>query len=436
MASSSEHAPLLPLSMRARLDAWLCGVLGYVVLAVCVAGAVSLLSWSAADPSLTHATSGPTRNLMGPVGAIYSDLVMQLFGLAGVFSVLPPLFWGLQLVSRRRLEGASLKVATAPMAIVLLACAASSLPSAAGWPLPGGFGGLLGDQSLRLVAGLLAMLRPDRASAAAGLFCFAGGLLLLMTSLGLSQEDLRLVLHGPRRASFAPLLRTWRRLGRAAENEPAVRREPTLRMPPLLGPGEPAFDQPMRISRPAGLYYPAPHGGQMELPQTPHGDLDPATEEAWRIARRFAPRGGEMQPAGGPEPQSVDYFAAAPAAAMQTADVATVAEGAAGDPYADPMAPGLPMHDREPDAWPPTAGGALVVPVSAHAVPPRQGGPGDDALYQRAVAIVLAERKASTGYLQRRLALGYMRAADLIERMEAEGIIGGPTHGGLRRILV
>ena len=42
------------------------------------AGWLSLLTWSAADPSLTHATSGTTRNLLGPFGAILSDLLLQI----------------------------------------------------------------------------------------------------------------------------------------------------------------------------------------------------------------------------------------------------------------------------------------------------------------------------------------------------------------------
>jgi DNA segregation ATPase FtsK/SpoIIIE, S-DNA-T family len=61
--------------------------------------------------------------------------------------------------------------------------------------------------------------------------------------------------------------------------------------------------------------------------------------------------------------------------------------------------------------------------------------PVGDALYGRAVALVRAHRKASTGYLQQSLGIGYMRAADLIERMEREGIVGAPVHNGIRPIL-
>ena len=63
------------------------------------------------------------------------------------------------------------------------------------------------------------------------------------------------------------------------------------------------------------------------------------------------------------------------------------------------------------------------------------GGSGDD-LYDRAVAVVTRDRKASTSYVQRRLQIGYNRAASLIERMEQEGIIGPANHAGKREILV
>jgi len=62
--------------------------------------------------------------------------------------------------------------------------------------------------------------------------------------------------------------------------------------------------------------------------------------------------------------------------------------------------------------------------------------PGGDDLYGRAVAIVLSDRKASAAYLQGRLSIGYMRAADLIERMEREGILGAPVYNGMRPILI
>jgi S-DNA-T family DNA segregation ATPase FtsK/SpoIIIE len=63
-------------------------------------------------------------------------------------------------------------------------------------------------------------------------------------------------------------------------------------------------------------------------------------------------------------------------------------------------------------------------------------GQSDDDLYDRAVAVVLRDRKASTSYIQRRLGIGYNRAADLIERMEREGLVSPANAVGKREILV
>jgi len=57
-------------------------------------------------------------------------------------------------------------------------------------------------------------------------------------------------------------------------------------------------------------------------------------------------------------------------------------------------------------------------------------------LYQQAVQVVTRDRKASTSYIQRRLQIGYNRAASLMERMEQEGIVGQANHAGKREILV
>ena len=56
--------------------------------------------------------------------------------------------------------------------------------------------------------------------------------------------------------------------------------------------------------------------------------------------------------------------------------------------------------------------------------------------YDQAVAVVLRDKKASTSYIQRRLGIGYNRAASIIERKEDEGIVGPANHAGKREILV
>jgi S-DNA-T family DNA segregation ATPase FtsK/SpoIIIE len=59
-----------------------------------------------------------------------------------------------------------------------------------------------------------------------------------------------------------------------------------------------------------------------------------------------------------------------------------------------------------------------------------------DELYDKAVHVVLTDKKVSTSYIQRRLAIGYNKAATLIERMEKDGVISQANHAGKREILV
>jgi DNA segregation ATPase FtsK/SpoIIIE-like protein len=101
-----------------------------------------------------------------------------------------------------------------------------------------------------------------------------------------------------------------------------------------------------------------------------------------------------------------------------------------------PPAAGARPADRRP-VWP----GSVPVPAAEEAQEEARAAEhrplsrtASDELYGRAVAVVRADRKASAEYLQQRLGIGYMRAADLIDRMEQEGILGPPVHG-MRAIL-
>ena len=61
---------------------------------------------------------------------------------------------------------------------------------------------------------------------------------------------------------------------------------------------------------------------------------------------------------------------------------------------------------------------------------------GEDALYDQAVGIVIKDRKCSTSYIQRKLAIGYNKAARLVEQMEDQGLVSTANHVGKREILV
>jgi S-DNA-T family DNA segregation ATPase FtsK/SpoIIIE len=62
-----------------------------------------------------------------------------------------------------------------------------------------------------------------------------------------------------------------------------------------------------------------------------------------------------------------------------------------------------------------------------------EGGSGDQ-LFDQAVALVARERKCSTSFIQRHLQIGYNRAARIVERMEAEGMVSQPNHVGKREV--
>jgi hypothetical protein len=420
MAYSSDPAPLLPSSLRARLAGWLLWLMGYLVLAACIAGAASLLTWSVDDPSFIRASDAPARNLLGPAGATFADLTLRLLGLAGVFVLLPPMFWALQLITRRRLDGARLKLTLAPLAVLLLAAAASSLPRVAAWPVPFGLGGFLGDQALQALRGLTATAGPDRASAVAGVASLCAGLVLTMMSLGLSLGDVKLIWQDRSRSRYQVLAWAWRRLAALFQRRPSVspiRREPTLDMPSSASDhiaawrAGPSFN---RRVRPASSAFAHDRGARFPEP-TREGEFDGMSDtDCHAMARRFAPEPPE--PEEWPDPDRRTVRAAGATRRFS--------------PFRPFAAPPQVKAEQKP-IWP---GSVPEPPDDAAPEGARRRPPGEE-LYVRAVAIVRADRKASTEYLQQRLGIRYMRAADLIERMEEEGILGAPVRNGTRPIL-
>ncbi|EJF89407.1 DNA translocase FtsK [Bartonella tamiae] len=72
----------------------------------------------------------------------------------------------------------------------------------------------------------------------------------------------------------------------------------------------------------------------------------------------------------------------------------------------------------------------------ADIVAANNSGEDGEELYLQAVKIVMRDKKCSTSYIQRRLSIGYNKAASLVERMEEEGIVGAANHVGKREILI
>jgi DNA segregation ATPase FtsK/SpoIIIE, S-DNA-T family len=124
---------------------------GLCLIALAVLGAIALATWSVQDPSLSHATQKPIHNLLGYPGAIFSDLAMQLLGLAAILILVPEALLGWRLLAHRPV-GEKWRSLFWILATALAAAFASTLPHIGSWPLPTGLGGVTGDAVLRLPA--------------------------------------------------------------------------------------------------------------------------------------------------------------------------------------------------------------------------------------------------------------------------------------------
>ncbi|MBX9711909.1 MAG: DNA translocase FtsK 4TM domain-containing protein [Xanthobacteraceae bacterium] len=125
---------------------------GLGVLALCCASAAALMTWSVQDPSLSHATSGKIRNIMGWPGAIGADLLMQIFGLGAIMVIMPVAVWGWRLLTHRHFDREAIRIGCWVLCAMIAAGFASCWPRSGAWPLPTGLGGVVGDAIVRVPA--------------------------------------------------------------------------------------------------------------------------------------------------------------------------------------------------------------------------------------------------------------------------------------------
>src|SRR5215470_12576713 len=142
----------LPVSIREALGQRLRELAGLGLIALAGAVAAALMTWSVQDPSLSHATSHATRNIVGYPGAIGADLLMQILGLGAIMLILPIAVWGWRLLTHRDFDREALRLGCLILCTVLAAGFASCWPHNSAWPLPTGLGGVVGDALVRLPA--------------------------------------------------------------------------------------------------------------------------------------------------------------------------------------------------------------------------------------------------------------------------------------------
>jgi S-DNA-T family DNA segregation ATPase FtsK/SpoIIIE len=138
--------------LRAALRRRLHEIIGVALLGVAGVAAVALATWSVQDPSFSHATNAPVRNMLGIVGAASADLMMQILGIATIALLFPLAAWGWRLLTHRPLDRQRVRVVLWIAGVVATAAFAACLPSSKAWPLPTGLGGVAGDALLRAPA--------------------------------------------------------------------------------------------------------------------------------------------------------------------------------------------------------------------------------------------------------------------------------------------
>jgi len=145
-------ADLISDELRAAVRRRMHEIIGLMLLVAAGIAAIALATWSVQDPSLSHATNAPVRNLLGLPGAISADLMMQLFGVATVAFLFPVATWGWRLLTHRPVDRQRTRLAFWLVGTLAAAAFASCLPPSTAWPLPTGLGGVIGDVLLRAPA--------------------------------------------------------------------------------------------------------------------------------------------------------------------------------------------------------------------------------------------------------------------------------------------
>src|SRR3954452_17520591 len=152
MRYTFSAADMLSDELRAALRRRLHEIVGVALIAIAGVAALALATWSVQDPSLSHATNAPVRNMLGLPGAIGADLMMQLLGIATIALLFPRAAWGWRLLTHRPLDRERVRALLWIAGAFAAAGFASCLPPSKAWPLPTGLGGVIGDALLRVPA--------------------------------------------------------------------------------------------------------------------------------------------------------------------------------------------------------------------------------------------------------------------------------------------
>ena len=254
-----DRLTFIPEALRDALRRRLRELGGLALLMVATLLALALATWSVHDPSLSHATNAPVRNVLGVSGAIVADLLIQLLGVAALALVLPIAIWGWRLATHRPLQRERIRLAFCVLAILLAAACTAALPRTPAWPLPVGLGGVVGDWMLRFPALLAGGTLSGLARAAVAIVTGAGTLVCFAIAAGLGWRaggrhvddavdderergsiSLGWITHG--------FLSLKARLARALKRRPQARSPARRAAAPAHDRTEPRFDESARAT--------------------------------------------------------------------------------------------------------------------------------------------------------------------------------------------
>jgi DNA segregation ATPase FtsK/SpoIIIE, S-DNA-T family len=254
-----DRLTFIPEALRDALRRRLRELGGLALLLVATLLALALATWSVHDPSLSHATNAPVRNVLGVSGAIVADLLIQLLGVAALALVLPIAIWGWRLATHRPLQRERIRLAFCVFAILLAAACTAALPRTPAWPLPVGLGGVIGDWMLRFPALLAGGTLSGVVRAAVAIVTGAGTLVCFAIAAGLGWRA------GERRVDDAVddereggsislgwithgFLSLKARLARAMKRRPQARSPARRAAAPAQDRTEPRFDESARAT--------------------------------------------------------------------------------------------------------------------------------------------------------------------------------------------
>ncbi|MDX2237672.1 MAG: DNA translocase FtsK 4TM domain-containing protein [Hyphomonadaceae bacterium] len=245
-----------------------------------VYGLGAVLSYSPEDPSLNVASDGQAHNLFGGPGAAFADIAVQGLGAASPLAMAALIAAGGLRIWRQRMTARidRPRLLAGVAGVVLLAGAASCIPTNEGWPLATGFGGMAGDAAANLLSGLASLPGLPFPRTAAGFLAAIGGLFSVGWAFQLKPRDVRLAADAASRAAAATAGGATRALTYVQDR---VKRED----PGAWNDGRPRLAEPPR-RQPRTL----PSSIESLEPEPAPTRMEPRAAEEAPAQRRFAPQ--------------------------------------------------------------------------------------------------------------------------------------------------